>query len=61
MQFPQVFKPNRFPSWSNGKLLDPMDVQVALKELAARQGLSNTERMIINNGLLRDGSFPESF
>ena len=61
MQFPQIFVANRFPSWSNGKLLDPMDIQVALKELAAKPGLSNTQRMIINNGLLRDGSFPESF
>lgn len=60
MQFPQVFAPNRFPSWSNGKLLDPMDIQTAYKEVENKQ-ISNTQKVMLQDGLNRDGTFPESF
>lgn len=60
MQFPQIFQPNKYMSWSNGRILDPMEVQKAYKEVNDR-GISNTEKVMLQDGLNRDGSFPESF
>ena len=55
-----LFKVNKYQSWVNGKILDPMEVQKAYKEVNDR-GISNTEKVMLQDGLNRDGSFPESF
>lgn len=60
MQFPQIFQPNKYMSWSNGKILDPMEAQKAYKDVNSRQ-ISNTQKIMLQDGLNRDGSFPESF
>lgn len=55
-----LFKVNKYQSWVNGRILDPMEVQKAYKEVTDRK-MSNTEKSILWDGLNRDGSFPESF
>jgi len=55
-----LFKINKYTSWVNGKILDPMEVQKAYKEVNDRQ-ISNTEKIMLQDGLNKDGSFPESF
>lgn len=55
-----LFKVNKYQSWVNGRILDPMEQQKAYKEVTDRK-ISNTEKSILWDGLNRDGSFPESF
>jgi hypothetical protein len=55
-----IFRANKYQSWVNGKILDPIEVQKAYKDVNSRQ-ISNTEKIILQDGLNRDGSFPESF
>jgi len=58
--FTNVFRANKYQSWVNGKILDPMEIQKAYKDVNSRQ-ISNTQKIILQDGLNRDGSFPESF
>jgi hypothetical protein len=55
-----LFRINKYASWVDGKILDPMEVQKAYKEVNDRQ-ISNTEKIMLQDGLNKDGSFPESF
>ncbi len=60
-QFQNIFRANKYQTWVDGKILDPMERQKAYNEVNNRADLSNTQKIMLQDGLNRDGSFPESF
>jgi hypothetical protein len=60
MRFPMLFQLNKYQSWVDGHILDPMEAQKAYKDVQNNAGLSQARKTILQSGLNRDGSFPES-
>ena len=54
-----LFRINKYQSWVDGKILDPMERQKAYQDVSNNASLSNTQKALLQNGLNKDGSFPE--
>lgn len=59
MQFPNIFEADKY-NRVNGKILDPMLIQKAYKDVQ-NAGISNTEKAILQDGLNKNGSLPQTF